>query len=83
LKAVEWIRACIVIHTLIHHIEDGVFDYEWQEEMIQDGLSTSSNSSEDIAMVDDEPELGLRLTEGERKRRKIKKALFDSGITTN
>jgi hypothetical protein len=78
-KAVEWIRACLVIHTLIHHIEADSFDSDWQEELIEQGLSSSS--SESAASSSSDAGTGLRVTAGERKRRAIKKDLFDSGIT--
>ncbi|GAW01816.1 DDE family endonuclease [Lentinula edodes] len=34
-RALEWVRTCLVIHTLIHIIEEGDVDSEWEEELIQ------------------------------------------------
>lgn len=48
LRALEWIRTCLVIHTLIHDIEQGdEVDVEWEEELIQQGLSSDSSSESD------------------------------------
>lgn len=44
LCAVEWIRACLVIHTIIHEIEEINFDSEWEEELVADGLSSDSSA---------------------------------------
>lgn len=47
LRAVEWIRACIVIHTLIHEIEYDNEDSVWEEEILAAGLSSDESSSSD------------------------------------
>lgn len=43
LRAIEWIRACIVIHTLIHEIEYGTEDADWEEEIVAAGLSSDDD----------------------------------------
>lgn len=77
LRAVEWIRACIVIHTLIHEIEYGNEDAVWEEEVVAAGLSTDESSSSDEDRV---PAEVRRESAGQRKRRKVKESLFRSGI---
>ena len=78
LHALEWIRACIVIHTLIHQIESGSEDYEWEEECILDGLSSDSDSDgEHGGHIGN----GTQETQGQHKCQKVKEALFASGIT--
>jgi hypothetical protein len=80
LRAVEWVRACIVLHTMIHvfELEEGsAGESDWEEEMIVAGLSTdeSSSSSDDGFAAE-----RRRESTGQRKRRKVKEALFTSGI---
>lgn len=79
LRAVEWIRACIVIHTLIHEIEYGNedSDADWEEEILAAGLSSDESSSSDDNRVAAEVR---RESAGQRKRRKVKESLFRSEI---
>lgn len=83
LRAVEWIRACLVIHTIIHEIEEINFDSEWEEELVADGLS--SDSSAESSSDDDNRVPGdiRRESAGQRKRRKVKEGLFASGIAVH
>jgi hypothetical protein len=37
LRAIELIRTCIVIHTLVHDIEHREEDSDWEEDAIADG----------------------------------------------
>jgi hypothetical protein len=75
--ALAWVHACIVIHTLIQDIETDDFDEEWNEELIDDGLSSDDSSSSD----DDRVAAQIsRESQGQRKRRKVKEDLFASGI---
>jgi hypothetical protein len=77
LRAIEWIRACIVLHTMIHEIEEGSGESDWEEEMIIAGLSTDeSNSSSSDGFAAER----RRESTGQRKRRKVKEFLFASGI---
>jgi hypothetical protein len=80
LRAVEWIRACIVIHTLIHEIEYGNEDSDWEEEILAAGLSSDESSSSD----DNHHGHGVaevrRESAGQRKRRRVKENLFRSDI---
>ena len=78
LHAVEWIRACIVIHTLIHEIEYGNEDADWEEEIVAAGLSSDeSSSSDDDHHVAAEVR---RESAGQQKRRRVKENLFRSDI---
>lgn len=77
LRAVEWIRTCIVIHTLIHDIEHGEEDSDWEEDAIAEGLTSDSSSSSD----DDRVAADIRReSTGQRKRRKVKEGLFASEL---
>ncbi len=78
LRALEWIRACIVIHTLIHQIETGSADPEWEEDCIMEGLSSDSDTDGEGRGN----RAATRETPGQRKRRRVKETLFASGITT-
>ncbi len=44
LRAIEWVRTCLVIHTIIHEIEDTDVDPDWDEELVAEGLSSDSSS---------------------------------------
>jgi hypothetical protein len=72
-----WVHACIIIHTLIQDIETDNFDEEWNEELIDDGLSSDDSSSSDddgvAAQIHHE-------SQGQQKRWKVKEDLFSSGI---
>lgn len=37
-RALAWVKACIVIHTLMHLIENGEEDPEFVDELVQEGL---------------------------------------------
>jgi hypothetical protein len=80
LRALEWVRTCLVIHTLIHDIESdsNSMDEDWQEELIAAGVPSDSETSDNDApgMV----RTRQRESAGQRKRRKIKDDLYASGI---
>jgi hypothetical protein len=70
--AIAWIKACIVIHTLIFQIEHGQEDPLFIQELVQAGSDASSNNIE--------YELAAEVvceTRGQRMREKLKKDLFD------
>lgn len=77
LHAVEWIHACIIIHTLIHEIEYGNEDANWEEEVVAAGLSSDESSSSD----DERVAADVRCeSTGQWKRHKVKENLFHSDI---
>nr|GAT50916.1 predicted protein [Mycena chlorophos] len=78
LRALEWIRTCIIIHTLVQDIERGDADADWEAEMIQEVLEEDSDS-EDVDGIGHQS--SARETPGQKKRRKLKQALFASGVT--
>ncbi len=80
LRAVEWIRACIVIHTLIHEIELGNEDMDWQEETIEEGLSADNDTASSDSSIQIGGPQRQRESAGQRKRRKVKECLFASGL---
>ncbi|KAF8576020.1 hypothetical protein K439DRAFT_1368342, partial [Ramaria rubella] len=47
-QALEWIRACIVIHTLIRQVEEEQaelpIDYDFEEELVGEGMSSEYDS---------------------------------------
>ncbi|KAF8824329.1 hypothetical protein HHX47_DHR8000194 [Lentinula edodes] len=77
--ALEWVWTCLVIHTLIHIIEEGDVDSEW-EELIQQGLSSESSESESDGHEHVQAEV-CRESKGQRKCKKVQNDLFASGIT--
>lgn len=82
LRALEWVRACLVIHTLIHDIESetNTLDAQWEEELIAAGIPSDSEDSgnEGPAVIS---RTRQRETAGQRKRRKVKDSLYASGVT--
>ncbi|KAL1671212.1 hypothetical protein EV122DRAFT_226954, partial [Schizophyllum commune] len=81
LRALEWIRTCLILHTLIQDYEQDSVDEEWQEECIVDGLSTDSDNDTQEHRRDEDIEGDLRReSAGGHKRRRVKEALFNSEI---
>lgn len=63
---------------MIHDIEQGdERDSEWEEDLIAAGLSTDESSSSDEDRVAAQI---CRESTGQRKRRKVKEALFSSDL---
>jgi len=61
---------------MIHKIETENFDEEWNDELILDGLSSDEHSSDEDRVAAQV----RRESQGQRKRRKVKKDLFASGL---
>ena len=61
---------------MIHEIETENFDEEWNDELILDGLSSDEHSSDEDRVAAQV----RRESQGQRKRRKVKKDLFASGL---
>jgi len=71
-RAIAWIKACIVIHTLIFRIERGQEDPLFVQELVEAG------SDNPLYNLDDELAAEvIRETRGQRMREKLKKDLFD------
>jgi hypothetical protein len=75
-RALLWVKACIVIHTLIAIIESGCEDFDYINTLIEEGLAAPSNGVDDI-IPDHVPG---RETRGQTKRNALKAQLFESGI---
>ena len=80
--AVEWIRTCIIIHCLIHHIEaaETHHDSDYEEELIGLGMSSDSDGDEEGVGVNASRGNSQRETVGQRKRREVRQSLLDSGL---
>ena len=65
---------------MIHEIETGDFDKEWDDELIMDGLSLDELSSSDEDCI---PAQIRRESQGQCKRRRVKEDLFASGIVNH
>ena len=72
-RAVAWIKACIVIHTLIFFIEHGHKDWEYIAELVEEGTDTVPDG---VGHSDLESEV-VRETKGQRKREVLKNELFE------
>lgn len=71
-RAIAWIKACIVIHTLIFRIEHGQEDPLFVEELVQAGSDAPSHSTDNDLATE-----AICETRGQRMREKLKKNLFD------
>jgi len=71
-RAITWIKACIVIHTLIFQIEHGQEDPLFVQELVQAGSDAPSYSIDDDLAAE-----AVHETQGQRMREKLKKDLFD------
>jgi hypothetical protein len=76
-RALLWIKACIVIHTLIAIIESGSEDEGYVNELVQEGLAATVPTDTDDNTPDPAPG---RETRGQRKRNALKAQLFESGV---
>lgn len=75
-RALLWIKACIVIHTLISIIETGSEDSDYVDELVQEGLATHVPAVGGDAPVNN----GSAETRGQHKRNTLKAQLFESGV---
>jgi hypothetical protein len=71
-RAVAWIKACIVIHTLIFFIEHGHEDWDYVAELVEEGTDPVVDV---VGQTDLESEV-VRETRGQRKREELKADLF-------
>jgi hypothetical protein len=93
LWAIMWIRCCIILHNLIIRIESGSVDEAWRREMYNEWLAIegqqqamrfdldeldSSSGEEEGANADFRRARRAAMSEGDKFRRKVMNALFDS-----
>jgi hypothetical protein len=71
-RALEWIRACIILHTYV--IRRGLEDDDFVGELIAEGLEPGARDEEVLP-----PPEAARETRGQRKRRQVKERLFLEG----
>lgn len=72
-RAIIWVKACIIIHTLIFSIEKGAEDPSFVEDLIEEGREGAVSD----ALGDDDVRESTRETRGKRLREQLKKNLFD------
>ena len=72
--AIAWIKACIVIHTLIFLIEHGEEDLQFVLELIQEGRVDPQQPAE---VKDELAAEVVRETQGQRKWEQLKADLFE------
>lgn len=71
--ALAWIKACIVIHTLVILIENGDEDREFIEDLVRQGLTDSADQLAQGTMIGWE---AAQVTKTQQKRVQLKAALF-------
>ena len=75
MRALAWVKTCIIIHTLISFIEEGDEDNEFINELVQEGTDAHGAV---IGQADRDQSDALRETQGQRKRTELKTMLFES-----
>ncbi|KAJ6465467.1 hypothetical protein C8R45DRAFT_939657 [Mycena sanguinolenta] len=75
-RALAWVKACLVIHTLIGFIEAGHEDFEFMEELLQEGRADPPTADVDEEIVAE----ARRKTRGQKKRLDLKAKLFANGV---
>ncbi|KAJ7020115.1 hypothetical protein C8F04DRAFT_1197009 [Mycena alexandri] len=76
-RALAWVKACIIIHTLVRLIEDGTKDDEYLQELVQEGLANQAPAP--APTIDTEAAATTRNSRSQRKRVDLKTKLFASG----
>lgn len=76
-RALAWVKACVVIHTLVGLIESGREDYDFTEELVREGLA---NLPPPPPVIETEVSSERRKSRGQKKRADLKAKLFDSGV---
>ncbi|KAF7369574.1 DDE family endonuclease [Mycena venus] len=75
-RALAWVKACLIIHTLVGFIEQGQEDWEFMDELLEEGLRAAPAP----AVVETEASSARRNTRGQQKRTELKAKLFASGV---
>jgi hypothetical protein len=79
-RALAWVKACIVIHTLIGMIERGREDPNFQEELVEAGLGDLPLHE---PVVESEAASNRRKSRSEKKQSDLKAKLFASGLVVD
>ncbi|KAJ7206358.1 hypothetical protein GGX14DRAFT_132922 [Mycena pura] len=80
-RALAWVKACIVIHTLVGIIEEGAEDQDFMDELVQAGLA-NAHPLPQVIVIESEVS-SVRKSRGQRKRTDLKAKLFASGIAAD
>ena len=74
-RALAWVKACIVIHTLVLLIEDGNEDLEFIEDLVRQGLGDSEDQRAQGTIIGQE---AAQVTRCQRKRQQLKTSLLEA-----
>jgi hypothetical protein len=76
-RALAWVKACIVIHTLVGQLETEREDPDFTEELVRQGLANPAppGAFPEVEVVSS----ARRRTRGQRKCTELKTKLFESG----
>ena len=70
-RAIAWIKACIIIHTIVFIIENGDEDPDYVAELVEEG------KEKDLLPIDNTIQAeAVRETRGKRMREELKAHLF-------
>ena len=74
-RALAWVKACLIIHSLVFNIEHGEEDPDYVEELIREGHAHAPNAY--LANNDLDSEIAQE-TRGQARRTHLKEQLFAS-----
>lgn len=74
-RAIAWIKACIVLHTLVFFIEHGNEDPEFVEHLVERGNRHAG--PDDSGNIDEIEAEAARETKGQRKREELKEYILE------
>jgi hypothetical protein len=77
MRALTWVKTCIIIHTLISFVEEGDEDNKFMDELVREGTDTPGDS-DDAVQADRNRSDTQREAQGQRKRTELKTMLFES-----
>ena len=78
MRALAWVKTCIVIHTLVSIVEEGGEDNEFMDELVREGTDAPGDV---IGQADRDQSDTQRETQGQTKRTELKTMLFESLYT--
>ena len=78
MRALAWVKTCIVIHTLVSIVEEGGEDNEFMDELVREGTDAPGDV---IGQADRDQSDTQREMQGQTKHTELKTMLFESLYT--
>ena len=77
MRALAWVKTCIIIHTLVSFVEEGDEDNEFIDELVREGTDVR-DVTVTVGQADRDQSDTQRETQGQRKCTELKTMLFES-----